>query len=170
MPYTSPLISKQKNAQYVMLLPLAQDVILVKHKMHLILFPSWQVKMAEETVKRVTGNPMFHAMSEISSIGISSFDGSPSDTSTDAAVPLQDDPCRRLYQPASSNPVGAHDIGVNNGLADVSHVDSGQQNSPSLVPPAIPRNKIGRSESLQRVASLEHLQKRICGVQANGEQ
>lgn len=124
--------------------------------------------MAEETVKHVTGDPLFHGMSEISSIGISSFDGSPSDTSTDAAAPLQDDPCRHLYQPESNSPMGAHDIGVNNGLADISHVDSGQQNSPSPVLPAISGNKIGRSESLQRVASLEHLQKRICGVQANG--
>ncbi|XP_038890464.1 light-inducible protein CPRF2 [Benincasa hispida] len=129
-----------------------------------------KVKMAEETVKRVTGNPMFHAMSEISSIGISSFDGSPSDASTDPAVPLQDDPCRHLYQSTSSNPAGPHDIVVNNGMANISQVGNGQQNSPSQVPSAISGNKTGRSESLQRVASLEHLQKRICGVKANAEQ
>ncbi|XP_022143177.1 light-inducible protein CPRF2 isoform X2 [Momordica charantia] len=128
-----------------------------------------KVKMAEETVKQVTGNPMFHAMSSISSIDISSFNGSRSETSTDAAVPVQDDPCR-IYQPASNNPVGARDIRVNNGLAGISQVDSGQQSSPSTVPPAVSGNKIGRSKSLQRVASLEHLQKRICGAQANGEQ
>ncbi|KAG6599306.1 Light-inducible protein CPRF2, partial [Cucurbita argyrosperma subsp. sororia] len=128
-----------------------------------------KVKMAEETVKRVTGNPMFHVMSDISSIGISSFDGSPSDTSTDAAVPLQDDPCHHLYQSTSNNPVGPHDVVVNNGLADMSHVGSGQKNSPSPVPTAISGNKTGRSESLQRVASLEHLQKRICGGKANAE-
>ncbi|KAA0063610.1 hypothetical protein IC582_011754 [Cucumis melo] len=129
-----------------------------------------KVKMAEETVKRVTGNPMFHAMSEISSIGISSLDGSQSDTSTDAAVPLHDDPCRHLYQSTPNNPVGPHDIVVNNRLPNISQVGNGQQNSPSQVPPAMSGNKTGRSESLQRVASLEHLQKRICGVKANAEQ
>ena len=121
--------------------------------------------MAEETVKRVTGNPMFHAMSEITSVGISSLDGSPSDALADGTVPLQDG-----YQPASNKPVVAHDIGVNNGLGDISHVDGGQQESSSLVLPAVSVNKIERSESLQRVASLEPPQKRICRVQANGEQ
>ena len=46
-----------------------------------------QLKMAEETVERVTGlNPMFQAMlSEISTIGMPSYiySGSPSDTSAD---------------------------------------------------------------------------------------
>ncbi|KAG6586309.1 Light-inducible protein CPRF2, partial [Cucurbita argyrosperma subsp. sororia] len=101
-----------------------------------------KIKMAEETVKRVTGNPMFHAMSEITSVGISSLDSSPSDALAD---------------------------GVNNGLGDISHVDSGQQESSSLVLPAVSVNKIERLESLQRVASLEPPQKRICRVQANGE-
>ncbi|XP_023522666.1 light-inducible protein CPRF2-like isoform X2 [Cucurbita pepo subsp. pepo] len=128
-----------------------------------------KIKMAEETVKRVTGNPMFHAMSEITSVGISSLDGSPSDALADGTVPLQDGSCH-LYQPASNKPVVAHDIGVNNGLGDISHVDGGQQESSSLVLSAVSVNKIERSESLQRVASLEPPQKRICRVQANGEQ
>ncbi|KAJ0015279.1 hypothetical protein Pint_20499 [Pistacia integerrima] len=52
-----------------------------------------KVKMAEESVKRITGlNPMFHGMSEVSTMSLPSFGGSPSDTSTDAAVPVQDDP------------------------------------------------------------------------------
>ncbi|XP_022965773.1 light-inducible protein CPRF2-like isoform X2 [Cucurbita maxima] len=117
-----------------------------------------KIKMAEETVKRVTGDPMFHATSEITSVGISSLDGSPSDALADGAVPLQDGSCH-LYQPASNKPVVAHDIGVNNGLGDISHVDSGQQELSSLVLPAVSMNKI-----------LEPPQKRICRVQANGEQ
>ncbi|XAR63597.1 hypothetical protein NMG60_11023596 [Bertholletia excelsa] len=56
-----------------------------------------KVKMAEETVKRVTGlNPLFPAMSDISSMSMQSFAGSPSDTSVDAAVPVQDDPQQHI--------------------------------------------------------------------------
>ncbi|KAK9291892.1 hypothetical protein L1049_019843 [Liquidambar formosana] len=129
-----------------------------------------KVKMAEETVKRVTGlNPLFQAMSEISTVGMPSFDGSPSDVSADAAVPVQEDPKHHFYQPASIN---HHDPRVNNALADISSVENGQQNPAA----AVPGNKIGRTASMQRVASLEHLQKRIrgdvspCGPQCNGEQ
>ncbi|PSS19071.1 Light-inducible protein [Actinidia chinensis var. chinensis] len=58
-----------------------------------------KVKMAEETVKRVTGlNPMFQAMSEISTMGMPSFADSPSDTSADAAVPVQDIMCSRILR------------------------------------------------------------------------
>ncbi|KAJ6305692.1 hypothetical protein OIU78_021099 [Salix suchowensis] len=49
-----------------------------------------KVRMAEETVKRFTGsNHMFHAMPDISTMSMPSFDGSPSDTSADAAVPCR---------------------------------------------------------------------------------
>ena len=114
--------------------------------------------MAEETVKRITGlNPMLHAMSDISSISMPSFDGSPSDASADAAVAVQDDPNHHFYQPTSNNPITSHDLGINNGLRDISieNVQTG---------------------SLQRVASLEHLQKQIrgrsvdsCGPPSNGD-
>ncbi|XP_020985942.1 light-inducible protein CPRF2 isoform X2 [Arachis duranensis] len=51
-----------------------------------------KVKMAEETVKRITGlNPVMHAMSDLTSMGIPTFDGSPPDTSADASVPVRDD-------------------------------------------------------------------------------
>lgn len=126
--------------------------------------------MAEETVKRITGlNPMFHAMSEISTVSMPSFDGSPSDTSTDAAVPVQDDSNHHFYQPNANNNVSTHDLRVNNGLADIPPVENVQQKSAA-------GNKMGRTASMQRVASLEHLQKRIrggvnpCGPQSNGEQ
>lgn len=116
--------------------------------------------MAEETVKRITGlNPMFHAMPEVSSMGMPSFDGSPSDTSTDAAVPMQDDPDHHFYQPNSNNSLSGHDLRVNNGLGDISSIENVQQNTPAM----IAKNKMERTASLQRVASLEHLQKRIRG-------
>lgn len=128
--------------------------------------------MAEETAKRITGlNPMFHAMSEISSIGMPSFDGSPSDTSTDAAVPVQEDPNHHFYQRNSDNCLSGHDLRVNNGLRDISSIENVQQNTAAMVA----GNKMGRTSSLQRVAGLEHLQKRIrggadsCGPPTNGE-
>ena len=126
--------------------------------------------MAEETIKRITGlNPMFHVMSDISSIEMPSFEGSPSDTSTDAAVPVQDNPNQHFYQPSTNNNMSPHDLRVNNGLADISPpVENVQQNSAAT---AVSGNKMGRTTSLQRVASLEHLQKRIRGgVSPCGEQ
>ncbi|KAJ7973483.1 Basic-leucine zipper transcription factor [Quillaja saponaria] len=132
-----------------------------------------KVKMAEETVKRITGvNPMFNPMSEVSSMSMPSFDGSPSDTSADAAVPVQDVPSQHFYQPPSNNPISRHDLRVNNGLADISSIENVQQNAAEV----LNGNKMERTASLQRVASLEHLQKRIRGVvnasgpQSNGEQ
>ena len=125
--------------------------------------------MAEETVKRITGlnNTMFHGMSEMSTIEMPSFDGSPSDTSTDAAVPVQDNPNHHFYQPSTNNNMSPHDLRVNNGLADISPVENVQQNPAAG---AVPGSKMGRTASLQRVASLEHLQKRIRGGVTNGEQ
>ncbi|BAT94971.1 hypothetical protein VIGAN_08162300 [Vigna angularis var. angularis] len=132
-----------------------------------------KVKMAEETVKRITGlNPMVHAMSDMSPLGMTLFDGrSPSDTSADAAVPVQDDH-HHFYQPTSNNPIPSHDPIVNDGLAGMSSIENVQQN-PAAVAGG---NKMGQTSSLQRVASLEHLQKRIrggvdsCGPPSNGEQ
>ncbi|KAL5768248.1 hypothetical protein ACOSP7_014803 [Xanthoceras sorbifolium] len=121
-----------------------------------------KVKMAEETVKRITGlNPMFHApMPEISTMNLPSFSGSPSNSSADAAVPVQDDPNHHFFQPPSDNPLSTHDPIVNNGLADISSAENVQLNSGATV---VAGNKIGRTASMQRVASLEHLQKRIRG-------
>ena len=130
--------------------------------------------MAEETVKRITGlNPMFHAMSERSSMSMSSFDGSPSDTSNDTAVPVQDDPNHHFYQHTSNNPMPTPDLRIKSGLGDISSIDNVQQNTAAVVT----GNKMGQTASLQRVASLEHLQKRIrggvvdsSGPPSNGEQ
>lgn len=128
------------------------------------MYDYFQVKMAEETVKRLTGsNPSFHTMSDVSSISMPPFDGSPSETSTDAAVPVQDDPNHHFFQPASNNSIPIHDLRVNNGLADnTPSVENVQQNSAATSTEAV-GNKMGRTPSLHRVASLEHLQKRIRG-------
>lgn len=134
--------------------------------------------MAEETVKRVTGfssNPFFQVMSEMSTMGMPSFAASPSDTSTDAAVPVQDDPKQQYYQAPSNNHLPAHDPGIQNGMLENASVDNVNQN-PALTTGSA--SKIGRTASMQRVASLEHLQKRIRGEvssrgkdnQGNGEQ
>ncbi|KAL0285386.1 UNVERIFIED_CONTAM: Light-inducible protein CP [Sesamum angustifolium] len=115
-----------------------------------------KVKMAEETVKRVTGlNPLFQAMSEISTMGMPSFASSPSDTSTDAAVPVQDDPQQHYYHAPSNNQL--NDIRIHNGLVDIPPVENVQPEATAVVG----ANKMGRTASMQRVASLEHLQKRI---------
>ncbi|KAB5556362.1 hypothetical protein DKX38_007271 [Salix brachista] len=135
-----------------------------------------KVRMAEETVKRFTGlNHMFHAMPDISTMSMPSFDGSPSDTSADAAVPVEDDPEHCFYQ-APSNPISTHDSKprVNIVLADISSVENMQPNPGTAT--GVSGNKLGRTASLQRVASLERLQKQICGgaspcgPQSNGEQ
>ncbi|KAH9687868.1 bZIP transcription factor RISBZ2 [Citrus sinensis] len=134
-----------------------------------------KVKMAEETVKRITGlNPLLQGSPEMSSMSMSSFGGSHSDTSADATVPLQDDPKHHFFQPPSDNPVSSHDLRVNNALSDISSVENVQPNAGATA--AASGNKIGRTVSLQRVASLEHLQKRIrggvspCGPNSSGEQ
>ncbi|NP_001312947.1 light-inducible protein CPRF2-like [Nicotiana tabacum] len=133
-----------------------------------------KVKMAEETVKRVTGlNPLFQAMSEISSMVMPSYSGSPSDTSADAAVPVQDDPKHHYYQQPPNNLMPTHDPRIQNGMVDVPPIENVEQNPATA---AVGGNKMGRTTSMQRVASLEHLQKRIrgevssCGTQGRGEQ
>lgn len=110
--------------------------------------------MAEETVKRVTGlNPMFQAMSEISTMGMPSFSGSP-DTSADAAVPVQDDPKQHYYHAPSNSQASVQDHRIQHGVVEAENV---QPNDAAV------GTKMGRTVSMQRVASLEHLQKRIRG-------
>ncbi|KAJ6397734.1 hypothetical protein OIU77_018693 [Salix suchowensis] len=111
-----------------------------------------KVRMAEETVKRFTGsNHMFHAMPDISTMK------------------------HRFYQ-APNNPISTHDSKprVNIVSADISSVENMQPNPGAAT--GVSGNKLGRTASLQRVASLESLQKQICGgaspcgPQSNGEQ
>ncbi|KAK2988884.1 hypothetical protein RJ640_000244 [Escallonia rubra] len=123
-----------------------------------------KVKMAEEAVKRATKlSPLLRAMSEIPTMGMPSFACSPSDSSVDAAIPVHDDPKQHFYQPAPNSHMSTHDPRIQNGL-----VDNVQQN---LAVEEVGGNKMGRTASMQRVASLEHLQKRIRGgVNSNGTQ
>lgn len=115
-------------------------------------------------MKRLTGsNPLFHTMSDVSSISMTPFDGSPSETSTDAAVPVQDDPNHHCFQPSSNNSMPTHDFRGNNGLADnTPSVENAQQTS-AATSTEVAGNKMGRTPSLKRVDSLERLQKRIRG-------
>ncbi|XP_065853506.1 light-inducible protein CPRF2 [Euphorbia lathyris] len=132
-----------------------------------------KVTMAEQTVKRITGiNTMFQVMPEISTVSMPSFDGSPSETSTDASVPIQNDPKHHFYQPPN-NHIPTHNPRVNNSLADISSAENVQPHSGATT---LSGSKMGRTASLQRVASLEHLEKRIRGdatpgrAQSKGEQ
>ncbi|CAI9765093.1 unnamed protein product [Fraxinus pennsylvanica] len=118
-----------------------------------------KVKMAEETVKRVTGlNPLFQAMSEISTMAMPSF-GASSDTLADAAVPVQDVSRQHYYQPPPDNHLPTNDHRVQNSSVDIPPVDNIEQNSATEVRV----DDAGMTVSMQRVASLEHLQKRIRG-------
>ncbi|XP_022860913.1 light-inducible protein CPRF2-like [Olea europaea var. sylvestris] len=124
-----------------------------------------KVKMAEEAVKRVTGlGPLFQSMSEISTMGMPSFAGSPSETSADAAVPVQVlDDTKQCYHQSSTS---TGDPRFQNGSIDIPPADNVQQNDAAGA-----RNKMGRTVSMQRISSLEHLQKRIRGgTGSSGEQ
>ncbi|CAI9786127.1 unnamed protein product [Fraxinus pennsylvanica] len=116
-----------------------------------------KVKMAEESVKRVTGlGPAFQSMSEISTMGMPSFAGSPSDTSADAAVPVQvQDDTKQCYHQSSTS---TGDPRFRNGLVDIPPADNARLNDAAGT-----GNKMGRTVSMQRISSLEHLQKRIRG-------
>jgi hypothetical protein len=107
-----------------------------------------QVKMAEDSVKRVTGmNSLFPAVSDVSSLSMP-FQGSPSDSTSDAAVPIQDDPNSYFATPSE---VGANNSYMPDIAASSTHEDKDFVNAASM----------------QRVASLEHLQKRMCGGPAS---
>lgn len=125
--------------------------------------------MAEETVKRVTGlNPLFQAMPEIPAMGLPPFAGSP-DTSADASVPVQDDHKHHCYQPPSNSGIPTNNPIMQNGLVDMPPIDDAQQGPTAAAAAAVGANKMGRTASMQRVASLEHLQKRIRGEVGSSE-
>ncbi|KAK4382767.1 Light-inducible protein CP [Sesamum angolense] len=116
-----------------------------------------KVKMAEETVKRVTGlNPLFQAMSEISTMGMASFVNSP-DTSADAAVPVQDDLKQDYHHTPSNSHTSMGNHTIQNGMMNIAPGENVQSNGTA----AVGSNEMGRNVSMQRVASLEHLQNRI---------
>ncbi|KAK3145801.1 hypothetical protein QOZ80_3BG0257710 [Eleusine coracana subsp. coracana] len=116
-----------------------------------------KVKMAEDSVKRVTGmNPLFPAVSDMSSLSMP-FQGSPSDSTSDAAVPIQDDPNSYFATPS--------EVGANNSY--MPDIASSTQEDDDFINATLAASKMGRTDSLQRVASLEHLQKRMCGGPAS---
>lgn len=125
-----------------------------------------QVKMAEESVKRITGfNPMIQPVSDLTTLGpIPSYSCSPSDASTDTAVPVQDDlKQQHFYQgqplPTTTNHhIPATRVPIVNLPPPVENVQH-----PNPVMSEVGAQKIGRTSSMQRVASLEHLQKRFRG-------
>lgn len=128
--------------------------------------------MAEETVKRVTGlNPLFQSMSEITTMGMPSFDVS-SETSADAAVPVQDDlkPQHYYHNAPSSSQASVQDHRIQNGVVEIQNAQPNAA-EPNVQPNAagVGANKMGRTVSMQRVASLEHLQKRIRGASGSSE-
>ncbi|XP_048532203.1 bZIP transcription factor RISBZ2-like [Triticum urartu] len=113
-----------------------------------------KVKMAEDSVKRVTGmSALFPAGSDMSSLSMP-FTGSPSEATSDAAVP--DD----LSAYFSTSEAG----GNNRYMPEMA---SSAQEDDNFLNEAMDTGKMGRPDSLHRVASLEHLQKRMCGGPAS---
>ncbi|KAJ6797087.1 light-inducible protein CPRF2-like [Iris pallida] len=117
-----------------------------------------KVKMAEDGVKRVTdGSSIFPSVSCISSISMP-YSGSPSDATSAAAaasVPVADDPNLLFHAPAN-------DRRTSTGLPDIASTPV-----EDAIHGVMGGGKMGRTASMQRVASLEHLQKRICGSTLN---
>ncbi|KAK1295963.1 Light-inducible protein CPRF2 [Acorus calamus] len=111
-----------------------------------------KVKMAEDTVKRVTGiNPLLPTIPAMSPLAMPFSGTSPSDASSNTSVPIQDNRPNHFFQPPQPPPP-----------------PHPQQLNPGPVPPLAANDirdgcKMGRTASMQRVASLEHLQKRIRG-------
>ena len=92
-----------------------------------------------------------------------SYSGGPSDTSADT---IQDVLKQHFYQPAPMSHLHAQDQRAQNGLLLVPPVNNSQKHSASGI---VEGNKIERTSSMQRVASLEHLQKGIRGVVSSSE-
>jgi Basic leucine-zipper C terminal len=114
--------------------------------------------MAEESVKRVTGaSSLYPSMVPDLSAPLSvPYSNSPSDAVSGIRMPVQDDP-NQYFAPnpptiPMTGPATSHKTTINPALVS----------SPPIVDDAL-HGKTGRTPSMQRIASLEHLQKRICG-------
>ncbi|XP_074566804.1 bZIP transcription factor RISBZ2-like [Curcuma longa] len=106
-----------------------------------------KVKMAEDNVKRLTGTTLsYSTISDMSSATVP-FSGSLSNLS-DAAVPVHDDKNQIFH-------TQTRDLDINPRLPEIA--------SASSVDDIVHGGRMHRTASMQRVASLEHLQKRICG-------
>lgn len=130
-----------------------------------------KVKMAEESVKRITGfNPMVQTMSDISTMGpMPSYSCSPSDAPSDTSIPIQDDMKQQHFYPTQPppatnhhpTPATNHHIPATRLPVNLPPVENVQPHNPMM--PDVGPPKMGRTASMQRVASLEHLQKRFRG-------
>ncbi|XP_074582074.1 bZIP transcription factor RISBZ2-like isoform X2 [Curcuma longa] len=109
-----------------------------------------KVKMAEESVKRVTGvSHLYPIISNMSNISLP-FTGSPSDANSDASAPPQDDLSQFFH-------VSPHYQRTNTVLPEIgSRLRDG-------VHGAMASGKMMGSASVHQVDSLEHLQKQIFG-------
>ncbi|CAA6653680.1 unnamed protein product [Spirodela intermedia] len=112
-----------------------------------------KVKMAEDTVKRVTGlNPMYPSVADISSL-ILPIAGSP-DAASDSSIPLQSDPSHFLQSLPHEQRVSPSSPGLVPGAAQVDHGCSRPLPEPLDL-------------MHQRVAGLDHLQTRMRGPQGS---
>lgn len=113
--------------------------------------------MAEESVKRVTGtSSLYPSMVPDLSAPLSvPYSNSPSDAASDIRMPVQDDPDQYFAPNPPTLPVTgpstSHKTAINQAFIS----------SPPIVEDTL-HGKTGRTPSMQRIASLEHLQKRIC--------
>lgn len=111
-----------------------------------------KVKMAEETVKRVTGVcPLYPIISEMSNISLP-FNGSSSDATSNVVIPVHDSTNRFFH-------VSAYDQRTNTCLPDI-----------GIPPPvedavhgAVAAGKAAGAASMRQADSLEHPHKRILG-------
>ncbi|KAL5988843.1 hypothetical protein ACLOJK_026945, partial [Asimina triloba] len=111
-----------------------------------------KVKMAEETVKRVTGvNTLFQTMPDMPSIGMP-FSGRSSETVANNAISLQEGP-NHFFQPT-------HDQRMNTGAADIP--------PGPVIDIHTATGKMGQTDSLHRPTSLENLQEQIGGANPCG--
>lgn len=111
-----------------------------------------QVKMAEETVKRLTGiNPLLLAMSNASGTGLPSVNG-PMDASTNAAVPMQQNP----------NEIFHHAVpGITASIPHQQRLDGGGFHGNTPISVGNPRKDVApqsdvRGNKLPDISSIQH--------------
>lgn len=115
-----------------------------------------QVKMAEETVKRVAGTSQLpQAISGMSSLSIP-ISGSPSDATSDASVPIQDNPITYF--------AAATDARVNNSyMPEIDPTFRIEDMINGALTTGVPTPSMDQTAS-QGVTNLGHLQRRVCGA------
>ncbi|XP_076938164.1 light-inducible protein CPRF2-like [Bidens hawaiensis] len=118
-----------------------------------------KVKMAEESVKRITGfSPMVQPVSNLSAMGtMPSYYCIPSDASPDNMNQQQ------FHQGQLSSTTTNHHItpATQHTMLNLPPVENVQQLNPAMTEAGA--QKMGRTTSMQYVATLEHLQKQFCG-------